>query len=269
MDEAKYLVQICCLCTDWGLGRAGSTKSDTGFPKPPTPQIINKERDTGGPKPLIWSDSNVKTIAHKHTAGMRTGAGAGAGTETGAETGTRRLGTAVPHGIILVDRRWRWKVASRFGRKTQSLSGDVITRREPGPGREGGTSDGKRDRVGDGDEDEDGNGHEDRDGGGTGTRTEKGVEGRESPGTYEVIIEVGQKTRERVTPASNQQRQSQDPTPQRDRRIMRMIKAQGREARDRIVEGGEGTKKRKKPQKGFRRDVENRKLEHQIQSGCG
>ena len=39
---------------------------------------------------------------------------------------------------------------------------------------------------------------------------------------------------------------------------MRRARAQGREARDRIGEGGEEAKKRKKPQKSCRRDVGNR-----------
>ena len=38
--------------------------------------------------------------------------------------------------------------------------------------------------------------------------------------------------REGATPKSNEQPKSQDPTPQRNRRIMRRVKAQGREARD-------------------------------------
>ena len=44
---------------------------------------------------------------------------------------------------------------------------------------------------GDGDRDGGGNGHDDRVGGRTGTRTDKRVEGRESPRTYEVIEEGG------------------------------------------------------------------------------
>ena len=46
--------------------------------------------------------------------------------------------------------------------------------------------------------------------------------------------------------------------PQQDRGIMlRRIRAQGRKARDRIEEGGREAKKRKKPQRSYRRDVEN------------
>ena len=43
--------------------------------------------------------------------------------------------------------------------------------------------------------------------------------------------------------------------PQRGRRIMQKARAQGREARDRIGEGGREAKKRKKSQKSYRRDV--------------
>ena len=42
---------------------------------------------------------------------------------------------------------------------------------------------------------------------------------------------------------SNQQPQPQDPTPVQDRRIMRRTRAQGREAKDKIEEGGGGAKK--------------------------
>ena len=54
------------------------------------------------------------------------------------------------------------------------------------------------------------------------------------------------------------QTQPQDPTPHRDRPIMRRTTALGREARDRTGEGGGGAKKRKKPQKSYYRgEVEN------------
>ena len=60
---------------------------------------------------------------------------------------------------------------------------------------------------------------------------------------------------------SSQQPQSQDPTPARGRHIVRRARAQGREARDSIGEGGGGAKRRakrrKKPKKSYRRDVEN------------
>ena len=59
------------------------------------------------------------------------------------------------------------------------------------------------------------------------------VKGRGNPGTFEVVIieviEVGRKTRKGgATPTSNPQPQSQpqDPTPQRDRRIMHHAKGQ-------------------------------------------
>ena len=71
------------------------------------------------------------------------------------------------------------------------------------PRGEQGTREGNGDGGGDGggDGNEDGNGYEDRDGAGTVTgtvmRIERGVEGRESLRTYEVLLEAGQKTRER------------------------------------------------------------------------
>ena len=60
-----------------------------------------------------------------------------------------------------------------------------------------------------------------------------------------------------VTPTSNQQPQPQGPTPQRDRRAMRRTRAQGREARERIGEGGGKDKKCKKLQNSYKRDVKN------------
>ena len=61
-----------------------------------------------------------------------------------------------------------------------------------------------------------------------------------------------------MTLTSNQQPQPQDPTPQRDRRIMRRARAQGREVSDRTAgEGGGGAKKRKKSHNSYRCDVEN------------
>ena len=44
---------------------------------------------------------------------------------------------------------------------------------------------------------------------------------------------------------------------ERDCHIMRRTRAQEREARDRIGEGGGDAKKGKKPQESYRRDVEN------------
>ena len=62
---------------------------------------------------------------------------------------------------------------------------------------------------------------------------------------------------------SNHQPQPHDPTPQRDRRIMRSTRAQqGQETRDGVEEGGGEAMKCKKPQKQYkscRRDVENRR----------
>ena len=58
-------------------------------------------------------------------------------------------------------------------------------------------------------------------------------------------------------PTSNQQPQPQDLMPQRYRRTMRMTRAQGRETRDRIGEGGEDAKKREKFQKAYKRDMED------------
>ena len=48
-----------------------------------------------------------------------------------------------------------------------------------------------------------------------------------------------------------------DPTPQRDRPIMRTTRDQGREARDRIGEGGGDPKNCKKSHNSCRHDVEN------------
>ena len=58
-----------------------------------------------------------------------------------------------------------------------------------------------------------------------------------------------------ATPRSNQRSQSQDSTPQRNRRIMRRTRAHRREAGGKIGEGGEEAKKRKKHQMSYRRDV--------------
>ena len=68
--------------------------------------------------------------------------------------------------------------------------------------QEGGNDDGNRDGGGEGNKYEDGNGHEDRDmGAGTGAGAEAIIERTEergeSPGTYELVIEVNRKTRER------------------------------------------------------------------------
>ena len=60
-----------------------------------------------------------------------------------------------------------------------------------------------------------------------------------------------------MTITSDQQPQPQDPTPQRDHRIMLRTRAQGREAGDRVGEGGGEAKKRKKPHNSCGRDVGN------------
>ena len=126
---------------------------------------------------------------------------------------------------------------------------------------------------GDGNEDEGGDGQEDRDGGRSGNEDEdgegEGVGGRE-PGNRRSNSRGGigraEGAREGATPTikfsisinTNQQPQPQDPTPKRDRRIMRRTRAQGREVKGRAGEGGGEAKKRKKPPKSYRRDVENR-----------
>ena len=94
---------------------------------------------------------------------------------------------------------------------------------------------------------------------GMGARIEMRVERRENPGSYEVVIEVDRRTQggPEATPTSNQQPQPQDPMPQRDRRIMRRTRAQGREAKEEIGEGRGEAKKRKKPQRSCRRVVGN------------
>ena len=94
---------------------------------------------------------------------------------------------------------------------------------------------------------------------GAGTGAEAGARTRTR---IEMRVESGTRggsedARERATPTSNRQPQPQDPTSRRDRCIMLKIRAQGREARDRIGEGSGEAKKRRKPQKSCRRDVEN------------
>ena len=87
------------------------------------------------------------------------------------------------------------------------------------------------------------------------TRTiiKRRMEGKESP----VIVEVGLKTWEKGQRQRVTNNHSRKPTPQRGCRIVRKTRAQGREARDRIGERGRGANKRKKPQKSYRRGVEN------------
>ena len=92
-----------------------------------------------------------------------------------------------------------------------------------------------------------------RTGAGTRSRIDMNVEGKESLGTFKVVIEVGWKTRE----GKRRQRVASSDTPQRGRRIMRRTRAQRREARDKIGDGGVKAKQRKIFQKSYRRDVEN------------
>ena len=87
-----------------------------------------------------------------------------------------------------------------------------------------------------------------RTGAGTGARIEIRVEGRASPGTYEVEMAVDPKTRE-GEPTNNQQLQSHDAEDQSPET--------GSGGQDRGGRGGEG-KKRKKPQKSYRREMEKR-----------
>ena len=87
-------------------------------------------------------------------------------------------------------------------------------------GREGRKSDGKR--SGDGNEVEDWDGN----GGGDENREEYG-EKREPGNLQRDIRGWAENTREEMTPTCNQQPQSQDPTPQRGRLIMRGGRAQG------------------------------------------
>ena len=158
--------------------------------------------------------TNTHTHTHTHTA----------------EQKTRHCQSA--RGIISADRKWRLQVASSFGRKTRRLPDDVVPRGEQGTkdgrdetvtGTETGGRTGRRmctgmsTRVGMGAGTGAGAGEI------TGTRIETRMEEGESPlGTYEVVIEVIglEDARRRATPTSNQQPQSQDPTPQRDRRII-------------------------------------------------
>ena len=99
------------------------------------------------------------------------------------------------YSIIAVDRRWRLQVVSSFGRKTRRVPDDEIPRGEQG------TRDGRKEtvtRTGTGARTSTGMSTRAemgvRTGAGTGTRIEMRVEGRESPRTYEVVLEVGRKT---------------------------------------------------------------------------
>ena len=92
---------------------------------------------------------------------------------------------------------------------------------------------------------------------GTRTRDETRVEGggKRELGNLKSSNRGGSEDARRgARQTSSHKPHSQDPTPQRDRRIMRRTRAQGREARDRIGKGG---KKRTKIQKSYIRDVGN------------
>ena len=163
--------------------------------------------------------TETRAVAGKGT-GTRTGSGTGKETklerEEGGEesSGIRHIGKEAEYntrhcysarGIISVDRRWHLQVASSFGRYNRRRPVDGVPRGEQGTrdGREetvmgtgtgagtgGNTRTGMSTRVGMGAGTGAGTGER------TGTRVEMRVGGRESPGTYEVVIEVGFKTRE-------------------------------------------------------------------------
>ena len=103
--------------------------------------------------------------------------------------------------VTISDKRWHLQVVSSFGRKTRRVLNDVGSRPEQGTrdGREEtvtGTGTGlvTEMRTGTGMTTRAGMGV--RTGVGTGARIEIRVKRRESLGTYEGVIEVGQKTRE-------------------------------------------------------------------------
>ena len=85
------------------------------------------------------------------------------------------------------------QVASSFGRKTRPDACPMILfqGRTGLQGREAGNGDRNRDETGEEDRDRDGTGTE------TKTRTERRVEGRESTGTCEGLVEVGGETRDK------------------------------------------------------------------------
>ena len=126
-----------------------------------------------------------------------------------------------------------------------------------------GNGDGKRDGDGDGNEDEYGDKHEVGDEVENGSRNgdeNRDEDGREREPEY---LRRGstkggsEDAKKRATPTRNQQPQPQDTTPQRDRHTMWRTTAQESEARERIGEGGEEANGSKKPQKSYRRNVEN------------
>ena len=121
-------------------------------------------------------------------------------------------------------------------------------------GRGGGNGDGDRYGAWDGNEDrnEGGDGNGDGDGEWDGEGDKKGREdgGEREPGSLRSDSRSGaEDTTERATPAINQQPHPQGTTHQQDRRNIWRTGSQGREARDKLVEGGGEAKKRKEPQK--------------------
>ena len=148
--------------------------------------------------------------------------------------------------------------ASSFGHKIQWLPSDVATRGKSDP-RDGrgelavgtGTGMGRTTET------------DTRTEMGAGTGIGRGKNEEESGGErgYAKLrssITGGEEdARKGETQTSNQQPQPQDSTPQRNRRIVRRARTQGREAREMTVEDGGGAKKRKKPHKSDRCGVEN------------
>ena len=130
--------------------------------------------------------------------------------------------------IISVNRRRRLQVAHSCGRRTRRLPDDIITRGEHG------TRDGEEEMVtrtgtGSGTETRMRTEVSTREGMGARTGARKGtiiemvVERREGMGKFEVVIEVGRKTRER----ERRQRVTSDHS-RKIRRIMRRTRAQER-----------------------------------------
>ena len=141
-------------------------------------------------------DGNGDGSGDENESSSKTGTGSetekGNGNENGEERGGRRRTLLSPTSgkksrrhchsvrgiiIIFVDKSWRLQIASSFGRKTRRLSNGVVPRREQG------TRGARKEMV-------------TGTGAGAGTRMEMRVEGRESLGTHEVVIEVGPKMRE-------------------------------------------------------------------------
>ena len=73
------------------------------------------------------------------------------------------------------------------------------------------------------------------------------MEGRESLGTFSGNRGGLEDARAGATLTGNQQPQPQNPTPQRDRRIVQRTRARGREARDRIGRAEERRRSTRNP----------------------